>query len=297
MSAYAYWYWGLSLASDLALPELEMYQADADPAPADIVIRVSGEKAAGPLPEPRVTRDEVSFSVPGVARYWARAGREIVAQPEPGAEARAVRLFLLGSAWGALCYQRGLLAIHASVVQLGAGAVAFCGVTGAGKSSLAAWLVRQGRTLISDDLCRFDLPPSGPPRVWPGLPRLKLWQTALAALGQTSDGLERDLLREDKYHLPSALEAQAGTWPVRAVCLLEWGAEPQLTRLTGAAAVRRFVALGAYRGEWLEPMGRLAAYWEQCAEVARRVPVLQLRRPAAWSAMPQTLALLSEVLD
>src|SRR5690606_3396404 len=44
----------------------------------------------------------------GTARYAVSAGREIVVDPYPDAEGSRVRLFLLGSALGALLYQRGL---------------------------------------------------------------------------------------------------------------------------------------------------------------------------------------------
>jgi len=70
-----------------------------------------------------------------------------------------VRLYLLGSAWGALCYQRDLLVLHASAVRVDGRAVAFCGRPGMGKSTLAAWLAESGHALVSDDLARFETLP------------------------------------------------------------------------------------------------------------------------------------------
>jgi hypothetical protein len=130
-----------------------------------------------------IPSDEYRFRVQHVGSYWIRAGREIVVTPTPDAGMREVRLFLLGTAWAALCYQRGLLPLHASAVQVGDHAVAFCGATGTGKSTLAAWLSERGYSLISDDRCRFDISPQGQALVYPSARRSKLWRDALEMFG------------------------------------------------------------------------------------------------------------------
>lgn len=246
-----------------------------------------------------VTANECHFRVPQVGWYRVRAGHEIIVKPEPEAGPREVRLFLLGSAWAALCYLRGILPLHASVVQVGGHGVAFCGPTGAGKSTLAAWLVERGYRLVGDDLSRFEIGVEGLACVYPSAPRLKLWRDALEGLGWSSDGLERDHFRTDKFHLlaprsqtslhSSPVPAEpdgvpASPLPLRAIYLLEWG-ECRVTRLTGANALRRFVAAATYRGDLLEPMGRAAAHWERCAEFVRRVPVWALGRPRGWAEL------------
>ena len=63
-----------------------------------------------------------------------------------------VRLFLLGSVWGALALQRGLLPLHASAVGRGRTVHAFTGPPGAGKSTLAAALAARGYPLFTDDM-------------------------------------------------------------------------------------------------------------------------------------------------
>ncbi|HKA54196.1 MAG TPA: hypothetical protein VKJ47_11090 [Candidatus Binatia bacterium] len=231
-----------------------------------------------------IDTDHYRFAVPDVSRYLVRQGREILVVPAPGAGAREVRLFLLGSAWGALCYQRGLFPLHASMVRVGSGVVAFCGAPGAGKSTLAAWLASRGYRLVIDDLCRVDLSVPEPPRVWPSVPRLKLWRAALSALGWSSEQLERDYFRADKFHLPWPEASLRQVLPLRAIYLLEWG-DTGLVRLTSTAALRRFIGSATYRGDLLEPMGRLAEHWGRCAELLRQVPVFELRRPRDWSAM------------
>lgn len=284
-----YIYAGLRVISELPLPEWAAFEQPAQPGDADVLIRLGGASSAfsaqaETTAAASIAADEYRFYVPQAGSYRVHHGREIVVTPAPGAGAPEVRLFLLGSAWGALCYQRGLLALHASVIQVRERALAFCGATGSGKSSVAAWLVARGHALIGDDLCHFDII-EDKVCAYPSAPRLKLWRDALQALGQSDAGLERVHFRAAKFHVPGPAGFQpTGPLALRAICLLEWG-PPGLVRLTGMAALRCLVAAATYRGELLEPMGQVAAHWQRCAELAKRAPVWVFSRPRDWSAM------------
>ena len=78
-----------------------------------------------------------------VARYLVSDGNEIIVDPEPDADLSAIRLFLFGSAFGALLHQRGILPLHGSAIVTSRGAVVFAGVSGSGKSALACAFHRQ----------------------------------------------------------------------------------------------------------------------------------------------------------
>jgi SAM-dependent methyltransferase len=263
MAHWSYTYSGLRVVAELYLPEWTPFEDSLPRSEPDVFIHVESQWPEALEPEENwslINADHYRFSVPDVGRYWVRQGQEILVAPAPGAGAREIRLFLLGSAWGALCYQHGLFPLHASMIRIGNGVVAFCGAPGAGKSTLAAWLASRGYPLVVDDLCRVDLSVSEPPRVWPSTPRLKLWQEALSALGWSSEQLERDYFRADKFHLPWPEASLRQPLPLRAVYLLEWG-ETSLVRLTSTAALRRFIGSATYRGDLLEPMGRLAAHY------------------------------------
>ena len=90
-----------------------------------------------------------------------RDGNQIVIDAAPDATDRNVRLFLLGSALGALLHQRGLLPLHANAIDLGGGAVAFSGHSGAGKSTIAAWFHDRGHRILADDVCVVGFDQSG----------------------------------------------------------------------------------------------------------------------------------------
>lgn len=292
MERWHYTYAGLRVVSDLPIPEWAGFEQPPSSGNADVCIALDGASEQEPGMTPFITADEYCFYAPEAGSYRVREGREIVVTPAPGAGWREVRLFLLGAAWGALCHQRGVLVLHASAVRVENAAVAFCAHAGMGKSTLAAWLTVHSYALVSDDLCRVDIPAQGQPTMYLSAPRLKLWRDALGALGWSSEPLDRDHFRFDKFHLPWTEDRAAQPLPLRAIYVLAWD-EWSISRLTGQTALRRFVAAATYRGVLLEPMGQLSAHWGRCLELVRRVPVWELQRPRDLSAMDQTVALLT----
>ena len=220
---------GVSIASELELPEWSQCEQISRSEIPDVAVRLErGQIESAQTTEPPViTASEYSMRVPGVGNFHVRHGRDIVVHPLPEAELAKVRPWLLGPVWSALCYQRGMFIVHASAVRIDNGAVLFCGRAGLGKSTLAAQLGLRGYNLISDDLCRVELPAEGPPVVYPSPPRVKLWTDALNELGWNARELAPDHLRNGKFHL-SLRELGNGVGivqplPVRAAYLLAWG--------------------------------------------------------------------------
>jgi hypothetical protein len=289
-----YLYAGLRVASDLQIPEWATFEQPQPEDEADLMILLADMPDEGPangeIP-PFISADEYRFHVPDVGSYLVLKGREITVAPFPGAGLNEVRLFLLGTAWGALCYQRGLLVLHAGAIQVDKGAVAFCGTAGMGKSTITAWMCAHGYPFVCDDLSRFDIPDCGEPLVYPSTPRLKLWRDALMSLGINNEELQRDFLRFDKFHLPWSVDEPLKPLPLRGIYLLEWGAS-DILRLSGRTALSRFLSAATYRGVLIEPMGRMSAYWRSCLELVRRVPVWELTRPRDLSSMDKTVRLL-----
>ncbi|MHC4197747.1 MAG: hypothetical protein ACYSRP_07535 [Planctomycetota bacterium] len=295
MKRWYYTYAGLRVVSELRIPEWSVFEEPQPFGEAEVFFTLKDTPDGQPAwaeNHPFISLEEYRFYTPEAGYYRVREGREIVVKPAPGAMISTVQLFLLGSAWSALCYQRGLSVFHASAVQVEDEAVAFCAHQGMGKSTMAAWLAVRGHALVSDDLTRFDIPVQGQLTIYPSAPRLKLWRDALSALEWSSEELERDHFRFEKFYLPWTGVRQQQPLPLRAIYLLEWG-EWNITRLSGGTALHRFVSAATHRGALLEPMGQLGAYWHQCLELVSRVPVWELKRPRDLPAMGQTVDLLA----
>jgi len=92
------------------------------------------------------------FRVSDALAFRIRNGAQISIYCTDSTSESDIMLYLVGSAWGVLCHQRGLLPLHCSAVGVGDHAIALTGVSGAGKSTLAAGLMCRGYSHICDDV-------------------------------------------------------------------------------------------------------------------------------------------------
>lgn len=275
--ASTYRLFGLNLRSEMDLAGLA---PSAETGAADVEI------GFGPVPASdhvgyRATEEGTLLAVAKVGRYLIRDGRQILIEPAPGASERNLRLFLLGSAIGALLHQRGLLPLHANAIDLGGRAVAFSGHSGAGKSTIAAWFHDQGHTILADDVCVIGFDEKGRALAYPGIPRLRLWREALEASGRDAESYTRSFDDTDKYDVPTVNEAAAEPMPLAAIYLLrkaeETANDAEIERLKGVDAVETLVS-NTYRGGYLSMIGRTSEHLAACVRVARAVPVFRAQR-------------------
>lgn len=268
---------GLLVQSELPLAEL--FEGTGEP---DVVIRYGAVAATGgEVPGLTARADGALLSIPEVGRYLIRDGREILVDPLPGVSDRNLRLFLLGSAFGAILHQRGLLPLHANAVEMDGRAVAFMGHSGAGKSTMAAWFLDHGSRVLADDVCVVGPGPAGEPIAHPGIPRLRLWREAIEESGRSVADYELAFDRLDKFNVPTPRPEAGGPLPLSHVYLLE-RAEPGgdgIRQLQGVAAIDALIA-NTYRGGYLPLIGAVRRHFEACLDLVRQVPVFSAHR--AW---------------
>lgn len=270
---------GLRVRSELPLPELLPADIPSGTLPA-VEIRLG---SAGTVPEearlngPTFTAapDDFLHEVPGVARYRVRKGEEIIVEPCAGGTPQLVRLFLLGTPFGALCHQRGLLPLHASAIEVGGRCIAFAGFSGAGKSTLAAFLAERGYPVICDDICGVTLDEHGHPLVWPGVQRLKLWRDALDALHRDAGTLEPARNGIAKYQVAIERRPDQRSLPLSRVYVLRESriaAPESIHRLTGSRAFDAIIA-HTFRRRLAASLGTPQSYFANVAAVVKQVPI------------------------
>ncbi len=284
---FTYTAYGLTIHSEVECPELLPATGTV---PDDGLIRIAYGSVPAYLNEPV---DMVSFfqarpnafllRLEGVAAYMVEGGQNIVVEPAAGATDDEVRLFLLGSAFGALLHQRGLLVLHASAIETPDGAVLFTGPSGNGKSTLAVAFRQRGYRMIADDVCALygtGCPDRGL-RVLPAYPQAKLWAHAASRLSIDPHRHRRVRPQDEKYAVPIGAGFSDAPLPLRAIYLLELH-DRDIIDLVPVADARKVGVLlqQTYREQFLDGLAMRVEHFDLVAAAANAARVMRARRPS-----------------
>lgn len=295
---FHYQAYGHRICSEIELPELVALQSNKLLHNASEKIYIQRSPIA--LDQPacsnaqngiQVEADSFFFRVPDVAHYLALNGNTVHIDILPGANQREVRLFLLGTVFGMLLHQRGLLPMHASAVVIEDQCVLFTGQSGAGKSTTAGLLNDLGYPILADDIAVVSFDRQQQAIAWPGFPKLKLWSDAIEAMQQQSADLVRDYFRADKFHLPlNENNFIAQPMPISAIYeLSESDSIGEFNNLQGHAAASVLLS-NTYRSELLVHQQLLRQQnFKQCVKLARAVQVIRLQRNKDFAHSQQLL--------
>lgn len=276
MSIFVYQAYGLLIHSQIQCPELS--PASGSSTLPDVTIRLAQPVSA--VCEPgeescfQVLPGAFRLFISGVARYIVENGNSILIEPQAGVPIDKVRLFLLGSAMGALLYQRGLFPLHGSAVNTKWGAMIFVGPQGMGKSTLAAHFLRRGYTLLSDDVCAI-IPAADRISVLPALAQMRLCEDAWQRLGQPGDAC----FNVDKFVVPMNQGYCNQPVPLRAIHILGNldSGEPQFLPIRGFDRIRCLLE-NLYRPEFLKGQATQSDLMRMAGAVAQKAAVVQVSR-------------------
>jgi len=233
----------------------------------------------------KVNADNFLLNVPNGVRYLVRGGDTIIYERKSGVSDREVALFLLGSAWGALCYQRNLLPLHASAIIIGDEVHAFTGMSGAGKSTLSAALADRGFDFFTDDILIVDAEQQGDEVIcYSGQKDLKLWKDALSLTKAVKGDPVRDVEGFDKFFATPNREVSASSGNLTSLSILatseeRWvGADCKLVPITGGASVVQ-LAGSVYRPQYAQSIWGRKKLYSALGQVIRGVAVQRFHRP------------------
>jgi len=238
---------------------------------------------------------------------WPRAGKASVGERgrllrfDQKTTARPVSIQILRRIVKAYANSlQGKEALHATVLEKNGRAMAFIGPSGEGKSTLAAYLLKNDPSirLLSDDLLYTERN-KGQVRVVPSanVPRLKLSREAFLRSGmdgrhgyetQFDPNLEKQILQfpyqtHRSHHFPL----------VAIVQLYREGPGLILRKIKGAKAALTLMA-NIYN-EILRPPRVLKNQFELCVVLSRLVPVWKLRYPSGFNALPRVTQRLEQL--
>lgn len=220
-SEFLYYVHGFTLESEIECPEL-LPGACTTP---DVHLR-RGSLEHLSLDEPRPGKSRcigemhILLNIENVGRISIFDGREIIVDPFAGVEPKLLRQFLLGSTFGCLIHQRGLLALHANAFLHRGEAVLVLAHSGTGKSTLAAAMKERGCAVLADDVCAVHAAPGEAPLIYPGVPQIKLWRDAAERLGKDVDSMRRIANNEEKYAMPVLAHDYGPVLRIKALYIL-----------------------------------------------------------------------------
>lgn len=291
-NGFFYHVYGLIIQSDLEIPELSTIEF----AKADVRVRI-GDVPANLQPPSKdfnwIAYGEQTCLIrqEGVARFLVKNGAEIIIDRREqrgrergsGVPLADVRLFLLGSAMGALLHQRGLLPLHVSAVETPEGVWAFTGDSGDGKSTIAALLHKRfGCQLVSDDVSVLSFA-GGRPMLNAGPRKIKLWEDAVLKLGFQHENMAQDLSNTPKFQLYLHSERIGGPVPLAALVLLERAtarSKATIEKLAGRQAFHVCMAsvYRPYMADWFRNRKEILA---ELSTLSNGIDVYRYRRQ--WS--------------
>lgn len=297
---YRYKVFGLHITSDILLPELVTEVDNSEP--PEVIISV-GKVPAGitnaieKTEIYQVVKNQFLFQVPGVGRYYVTNGNCIVVEPAEQAKESSVRLFLLGTAFGSLLMQRGILPIHGSAVVINRCCVIFTGVSGAGKSTLLAAFRKRGYSFLTDDVAAVTVDADGVARVHSAYPQQKLWRDSAETMGVDTASLTPfyRAINKDKFAVP----VHKGFWqsPAPLVAVYELGKEKcrdvTLRPLSGVDKLEVLMS-HTYRPWLIDGLGLKGAHFKQCVAVAGQVAVSRLIRPEGVFSLGEQVRLVQQ---
>ena len=287
--------YGLTVASDVALPELE----PAEPAAADILIAIGTIDMPKPSPEAatifRFEPDRQYLAWHAVGAFLISDFSRIDIEPAPGVDDALLAFPLLGPVMALLLHRRGMLVLHASAIAVAGRGAIFMGDKGAGKSTTASALIRAGHDLLTDDVVALDLAKPDAPMIVPGFPQIKLAADAAAAISLGRAEVRPQVhpaIEKMQHRLHDAFSG--ATVPAIRIYVLERGQRAAVTALAGIAALPAIIKFS-----YVTRFGRAALtgdfaalHFRQCSAIANHVGVFRLEVPTGLDRIDEAVQLI-----
>jgi hypothetical protein len=224
------------------------------------------------------------IAAPGFgAHLVAPDGSLIRSSFPPGADEVWQRLFF-AQALPLAAALNGLALFHASAVVVDDEAYAFVGLSGSGKTSVAAQLVARGARMLTDDVLALE-PVDGEIRAHAGPARISIERSELDNLGE--DGRERlgqrlETPTEDgKVQLETRPEADPVS--LGGVFLLSRSSASRIAIKRDPENRTQALLAAAFLGYLMLPQ-RLALHLEVCSQIAAGVPTFSVQIAATTDA-------------
>lgn len=247
---------------------------------------------------PREDRSDLRFQPFDGLGFRILDGNRISVRREDSISDAEVNLYLMGTAWGMLCHQRGLLPLHCSAVFRNGRAYAFTGASGAGKSTLLVGLSECGYSHFCDDVMIVALTEDGPRAA--ALPKgLKLCEDALEFFSVSPGQQVSRRDRPDKFYVPVQSAAPDEDVEIGGLYVLSYhddDSPPRIEQISG----RNFwldLYQSVYRVEFLPWINSPMAVSKLLATLIDNVAIYRFSRPRGYDYYQDGLDILMQHIE
>lgn len=220
--------------------------------------------------------------------HVAQDGGQVQGWPVPGVSDATVQHLYLNQVLPLALNQQGKLVLHGSAVEVGGEGIAFLGVSGRGKSTLAASFATSGFRFLTDDGLVLE-PDGGEYQIMPSHPSIRLWQDSEEAL------VGEDVRKASPVQFTSKARFLAGDGIVfceqarrlRRVYFLGEGIPqaPTFERMSPSEALIELVKHSFLLD--IEQRGTLAAHFDGLSSLAGPLIFYRLDYPRRFEDLPQ----------
>jgi hypothetical protein len=289
---------GLRVASEIPL---SAPRAEGESSVVDVTIEL-GDECDPPFERPSVdvvaefVRDDFpwyTFSrveggfvgrMPGIADFAISGDlTRVVVHPVTGGRTNVISIVLPGTVVAFLLSMGGQCVLHGSAVDIGGEALAFVGVSGQGKSTMAAMFCAAGAALVTDDVLPLEFDSAGPGRGSVRCRRagheirLREKAASLADRFGTAAGVR---VTEDDRRAVSPSTSGLALLAMRAIVLPRPDREHDTVSVRLLGAGEAALALGrCQRIEGWRGPAELRRQFEDTFRVAESVPVFEVAVP------------------
>lgn len=282
LEMYYYFAYGLSIISELLLPDL-MRDEHQIRNMADVVTIKMGDVNPQGLAEPTIkglffqmTETQLWLNVPPIGHFLITDGHLITVSPAPHIDEDSLREFILSLCLGVILLQRRLFVLQGSSIKISGHCFAITGLSGAGKSTLTAAFFKRGYTILSDDFTAIN--PQG--EVLPGLPLLKIWFDAAKKLGIDPQPFKTIRPYIQKLMMPLGDQFCHEPLPLKMVYILddtqqnEYAYHPILG-VKKIPCLQNFI----YKKNYLQGLEKEKSFLMYAVKIANQVAMTRITRP------------------
>lgn len=278
---YKYRFHSITVESEIELPEIPLNtNADSDVRIKYGSVPESHSKMKKSKSFYEASPNDFLMRLESVGGYRVKNGNEIIVDPQKNSKPEEVRLFLMGSALGALLHQRGLYPLHGSTIKTKNGAIVFVGDTGSGKSTIVAGLLKKGYKVLTDDITVINTFDNGDFIVHPGTPFLRLWKDVLNYFNYAID-LKNIRPNTEKYIRPLVDHFYDHPLHLHAIIALSSKDSPECSiHESGGFKKYRLLYNNTYRLQFINGLGKTKDHFIFLSKLSERTSVYELKRPS-----------------